>query len=489
MARFSTNTKAKSRKTPDTTNAAGEESYSIDDKLKLIGYLSTSFATDKYYKSSDSQIDDLVDLIQGGTIDPLFVAKAAIYARDQLNMRTITHIAAASLAKTASGKPWLTDFYNSIVVRPDDITEILAYYSMNFADKSKTGKKYPAAMKKGFAKALARFDEYQLAKYKGTGNLKLVDAMRITHAKGPLMDKLSKGSLAVPHTWETKLSAAGPDADKKASVWADLIKGSKLGYMALLRNLKNIDQQADKETLEKALKILVDPDRIRASRQLPFRFYTAYKTLQDQDLKSSREILSAVSKACDISCSNINLEFKGKTLVAIDTSGSMRSPCAGSRNLQCIEAGMLFAAAVYKAVNGSDILGWADYAKYININPELPLVDMVRQLSQHNFGYGTNISSIFKNAKPGYDRIIVFSDMQSWFGDSPEAARGTYSSKTWVHTFDLSHYGTSLFDLSKMSKNKLSFLSGFSEKILRLLSLVESDPSVLVSEIERVNFN
>jgi hypothetical protein len=402
-------------------------------------------------------------------------------------MRSITHVCAASMARILGGKDWAAKFYDKIVVRPDDAIEIAAFYAANMAEESEgKRKKYPAAMKKGFAKALVRFDEYQLRKYKGqAGRFNLVDVMRIAHAKGPLMDKLSKGELSLANTWETRLSSG----EDKAAVWSDLLKEGKLGYMALLKNLRNISSDCDEATQALALEQLVDPARIAKSRVLPFRFYTAYKTLQKEGA-GNRDVLAAISEACDKSCGNIAQIFEGPTLVAVDTSGSMGSPCAGSRVLTCMEAGLLFGAAIYKAIPNSDIMVWADRAEVIGINPRMPLVDIaeVARRESGRVGYGTNMGSIFENADKarGYARFVIFSDMNSWYGDPPELARRRYGGTPWVHTFNLASDTTSQFDLVDMRKNKATRLSGFSEKILTMISSVEEDPEVMLKAIEAV---
>ncbi len=471
---------------PDTINEAGGAAFTLTPQLELVTLLSASFCTQGFYRGANAVIDQIVKLVQSGSIPAEFVAKAAIYARDTLNMRSITHVCAAALARCLSGANWGAKFYDKIVVRPDDAIEIAAFYAANLAEQTDKGrKKFPAAMKKGFAKALTRFDEYQLRKYKGqAGRLSLVDVMRIAHAKGPLMDKLAKDELAVANTWETRLSSGD---EEKGAVWTDLLKEGKLGYMALLKNLRNISEQGDDATMALALEQLVDPTRITKSRVLPFRFYTAYKTIQREG-GGNRQLLAAISEACDISCGNIANVLQGRTLVAVDTSGSMTQQCAGSRVLSCMEAGLLFGAAIFKAIEGSEVMVWADHAETLSINPRMPLIDIaeVARRESNRVGCGTNMGSIFERAAAGYDRFVIFSDMNSWWGTSPEDARRHYGGNPWVHTFNLASDTSSQFDLADMRRNKASRLSGFSEKVLQMLEGIEQDPEVMLKAIEAV---
>lgn len=95
-------------------------------------------------------------------------------------MRSISHALASYLAAPLSGKPYSKSFYEKVIHRPDDVTEILSMYL------SECGQSIPNAMRKGFKVALEKFDDYQLAKYRGENkSLKMVDVVNLIHAKSP----------------------------------------------------------------------------------------------------------------------------------------------------------------------------------------------------------------------------------------------------------------------------------------------------------------
>lgn len=141
-----------------TENLAGGQAYSQSDELALVSLLLTSFVNDQFYRDAQTSLDDLRKLLS--KVDPEFAAKACIYARDKFGMRSISHALAAELAKYLSGKEFAKNFYDKIVIRPDDMMEILAYYDKN------CGNKIPNSIKKGFAKSFDKFDGYQLSKWK-----------------------------------------------------------------------------------------------------------------------------------------------------------------------------------------------------------------------------------------------------------------------------------------------------------------------------------
>ena len=161
MSKFNT-TSPKSKTL--TENLAGGQAYSQSNELALVSLLLTSFVNDQFYRNAQTSLDELRKLSEK-VKDKEFVAKAAIFARDRFGMRSITHALAGELTSQLSGAEWGKNFYDKVVVRVDDMTEIMSYY---LAYKtSKDSPKFPNALKKGFAKAFDKFDGYQLAKYKG----------------------------------------------------------------------------------------------------------------------------------------------------------------------------------------------------------------------------------------------------------------------------------------------------------------------------------
>lgn len=464
---------------PDTTNLAGGKAYSQSAEVELASILLTSFVEDQYYRGADQTLTRVKELV--GQVDPIFAAKAALYARDKGNMRSISHVVAGELAARVKGETWTKGFYDKVVIRPDDATEILSYYFGNY------GKTVPNSLKKGLAKSLGKFDEYQLGKYRGEGNdVSLVDVVNLTHPKatprnGDALKKLVEGTLRNKSTWNAKLSAAGSDKDAKATVWADFLANPKWEYMALLRNLRNIAEQAP-ELVDDAAKKIQDADRIRKSRVLPFRFAVALKELS-QYPKYQR----ALSNALDISTANMP-EF-GNALVVVDTSGSMRGRVAGSEKFTCVELGALFGAAL-AAKSGADVMAFADSARYVTIRPQDSALTNAERIHGTQVGYGTNFNDIFAKAKKKYDNIIIFSDMQAWVDNHWGSSRGTkaafdqYKKRVGaspnVFSFDLTGYGSMQFPTDKVYQ-----IAGFSDRVFDVMGVLkDGNRNALVDAIK-----
>lgn len=480
MAKFNT----KQKRTRNVTeNLAGGQAYALDKKTEFATILLSWFCEDQFYRTTGETTKRVKELVKD--LDPTFVAKSAIFARDKFNMRSATHLVAAELAKNAKGVANLRRFFDKVVVRPDDMTEIVSLASVGSRNNGKA--RLPKALKEGFKTAFDKFDGYQLAKYRGEGkDWSLIDIVNMvrpipTDANYEALKMLVADKLRSKDTWEAKLTKAGKNEGEKAQVWADLLQENKLGYMALLRNLRNIIQQAP-ECIDLACKRLTNERAIKKSRVLPFRFLSAYKEIED--MQGTSKVLKAISQAADISLQNVpSLE---NTLVVLDDSGSMGSPVAGGK-MTCVEAGALFSAALVKS-NDSEFMMFSSDARYFNLDSSMPVLPMVKHIMRNTSYCGTNFNSIFRTINKAYDRIIIFSDEQGWEGYySPEKAFQDYKIKfncnPYVYSVDLRSYGTTQFN-----NKRVSTISGFSEKIFDIMEMVESDKEALVREIEAVEF-
>lgn len=467
-------------------NFAGGEAYAQNPKLELVSILLTSMLADGHYRSGSDTMDRLTTLVQ--SVDPLFAAKAAIYARDTHGMRSITHVCASNLAKNASGQEWAKRFYCAVVSRPDDMLEILSYHKSQ-------GNKISGAMKGGFATAFDKFDSYQLAKYRGEGKaIKLIDVVNLVHPvptekNSEALKGLVAGTLKSTETWEAKVSAAGNSEDKEESkkqAWSEMVRGKKLGYLALLRNLNNIMQDAP-EVLDEALASLINPGFIHKSKVFPFQFLVAYKQFVNGNSKEARKITEALSQAVNISCDNVKeLNLAGNTLVAVDNSGSMTSPVSSSKHMQMSELGALCGMVLAKAVN-ADIMEFGDYARYIPYRLSEDAMHFAHTFQNKNqVGHGTNFQAVLSTVNKKYDRIIIFSDMQAWVGyRTPNLLdfKRKWNADPYIYSVDLAGLGTMQFP-----ENKVCAIAGFSDKIFHTMAQVETDKNALIKEIEAVQF-
>lgn len=481
-----------SKAKPSTVNVAGGEAYILSLRHRVASLVLNSMLSDRFYTTVDQNLKDLQAIVTEACDRGMgeFVAKAALYARKTHGLRTVSHVLAGELGDQASGATWRKGFYEHIVDRPDDLLEILAYWTKRHPES-----RHPNAMTRGFAKALAKLDAYRLAKYKGDGKeVSMVDAVNLCHPRVPKdhpIHLLMKGKLAAADTWEKSLSAAGGDEDAKAGEWARLLKDGKLGYLAALRNLRNIAKQAP-DAVDMAADLIMDPAKVAKARIFPFQFRTAYDILrQDTDIPAKVRglLVGAVAKAADLALANVP-KLDGATLVVVDDSGSMTS--GGNDSGTPIKIASVFAAALMKGLPDADYMQFSDDARYMNLDTVgMGVFALANAIEGSCKSGGTNFESIFTkaNANRKYRRVIILSDMQGWMGHG--AGQGSFKSYCgragivpFIYSFDLTGNGTSQFPQSQVA-----LLSGFSEKIFDIMNQVEVDKDAMIHAIDAVKLS
>lgn len=462
-------------------NLAGGQAYSQSPKMELISLLLTSFVEDKFYSKANDELDRLKKLISD-IPDKQFIGKAIVFARKEFGLRSITHAAIIELLKHTKSTPKFYNIVHNAIKRPDDILEMVAYYK-----KDNEGG-LPNALRKGINKSLATYDEYRLSKYKGEGStIKMVDIFNLTHPKPKdkeqedLWKRLMTGKLKSEHTWESMLSKAGQDGETKEQVdklksqaWKDLLTNNSLGYFALLRNLRNIMDQAP-DCIDMACLQLINEEKIKKSLVLPFRFTTAYEAIKVGDITNMQKVKIAIDTAVEISLNNVP-KFDGMTLVVVDGSGSM--------NGKPIQIASLFASAILKANPfSSHLIMFAEGASYAQFDHRIPLTTLSKLISQNCNGGGTNFNSIFPIAQIKYDRVIILSDMQGWMEHhvpttSYNAYKKKFDANPFIYSFDLQGYGSMQF-----KNDKVMCIAGFSEKIFDIVKVLEQDKNALENKI------
>ena len=457
------NTKPKGTK---TINRAGGKAYEQSNELKFVSLLLTSFLKDQYYRNGAEAQDELVSLV--GSIDPYFAAQAAVYARKVFGMRSVSHVVAGEIAKQVKGQTWTKDFFRQVADRADDVLEVLGYLGIE--------KPIPNSVKKGFKKFLEAQSLYSLTKYrKSNASISMHDAINLLHPFSPAIDEFMKGAKN-KETWESKITASGGDSEKKKESWNELLESDSLGYLALIRNVRNlVENGCDMDLLAKRLE---NEEAIIKSKVYPFQI------LQASEFATNGKLLGAFSRALELSLKNVPV-FEGRTLVALDCSGSMRG--------DPLNKGSIFAAVLAKT-NQADLLLFGDRANFAIYNPEDSVMSLANALKSQDFG-GTNFGTIFdeilvKTFRP-YDRIVILSDNESWQGYKTSAGSlnkyrdlmKAQQANTHVYNFDLAGYGTTQFP-----EQDVYCLSGFHPEILNIMKLLEEDKDAIISEIKNINF-
>ena len=353
-----------------------------------------------YEKGSDlaSRIAGLV-----AEVEPEKVAALAIEARDKMQLRHLPLFLVRELARRKGCGSLVETTLAHIIQRADELGE---YCSLYWKEKRQP---LSAGSKRGLAAAFQKFDEYRLAKYNRDGAVKLRDVLFLCHAKpkdgaqAELWKRLIVGTLDAPDTWEVELSAG---KDKKVTFERLLTEG-KLGGMAVLRNLRNMQESGVDEALVRSRL----SDGIK--RALPFRFIAAAKHAPRLESSIEQAMLSGMTQQSIL---------KGKTVLVVDTSGSMGQRLSGKSEMDRIDAACGLAILVREVCENPIIFATAgNDSTRIHATKEIAgrrgfaLRDAIKTAS-HDIGGGgiflTQCMDWVSERVVDVDRVIVMTDEQ-----------------------------------------------------------------------------
>lgn len=530
MSKFN---KTKEKVTPKEVNEMGEKAYKLSAKEELVATCLTTFLQSSYYESENEIVNRVKKAVS--ETDEEFVAKLAIYLRDDANMRSVTHLLAGEIAPRLSGKEYASRFYKRVSIRPDDMSEILAYYF------SKGNKKIANAMKKGFKNKLESMDPYLIDKYKmDRKSISLVDLVNLTHPKPTqvnaeayrrLVNGESLEGLYSTKIMEKSLSKAGQTAKEKgtdvkvekAAAIAEVLEGDA-PIMNVLRNLRNIIETAP-DQVDNAIEHLTNKYKVLNSRLLPFRFASAYEEIEklkgvrktvsfESDSINSNvdKVLKALETALEYSVENIPA-LEGKTAVLIDHSGSVRGDGGGASKVSAFSK---TTTAMIGNLFGS-MLTWSQRDIYMGLFGDRLIqipIDRKKGLLEFNknsfnegakCGGGTEnglyvfLNECIKN-KTRVDNLVIFSDMVIGSGGtggwdhSSRAGLGSFQSLFKKFKEINPHCNTICVDIRQTSgksvfDKSLNVLqiAGWSDKIFNLIDANCKGYKALIEEIEAIN--
>ena len=391
---------------------------------------------DQFYEDGveiGDRIAQLVAQVDRGDVEAL-----AVEARTRMKLRHAPLWLLTALGKTGKGASPST--YAAAIGRADEMGELIA---MQWKDGRKP---LPASLKRGIARAFGKFDAYQLGKYNRKVAVSLKDVLRIVHPKpkdeeqAALWKRVIDGTLESPDTWEVALSAG---ADKKET-FERLIRDGKLGYLALLRNLRNMAEAGcDPELVRDAILA-----RKGAHNVLPFRFIAA--------ARAAPQFEPALDEALTSQIDGLPI-LSGTTVVLVDVSGSMNDRLSMRSDLTRMDA----AAGLASIINGNvRVVTFSNQVVEVPPRRGMAGVDAIKGSQPHGGTYlGAAVRAV--NAQIPHDRLIVVTDEQSADPVGGPAGRG--------YMINVASYRNGV------GYGPWTRIDGFSENVLRFIAEHEAN--------------
>jgi hypothetical protein len=389
IAHMKTNTKNTPKPVRTHEGAVAKRIKPIEELRRSV--MACMLWENSFYESGVSIADRIKTLV--AKVSGKEAMNLAIEARENMKLRHTPLYIARLMAQNTHQKEYVAETLTRIIQRADELSEFLSIYW-------KEGKTpISNQVKKGLATAFTKFNEHALAKYNRDGSVRLKDVLFMVHARPvsraqeELWKRLINDELKTPDTWEVELSAS---SNKKAS-WTRLLKENKLGALALLRNLRNMEQAGVGEDLIRSALLNMKTDRV-----LPFRFISAARHAP----KYESELESAMLK-----CLDGHEKLPGKTIILVDISVSMHGKVSSKSDISRLDAACGVAMLLREICSTVEVHSFSYDTKLVPARRGFALAEAISKSQRHA---GTYLGeSVKKMNLQNADRLIVITDEQS----------------------------------------------------------------------------
>ncbi|MDW3179986.1 MAG: TROVE domain-containing protein [Acidimicrobiia bacterium] len=480
----------------------GAVGYAPDLESELFLMAATYMATEPtFYETAEAREARFVDLVHRVTAtNPEFVARLAPYLRKELKIRSASIMLAAEYV--AAGGEGGRAVVNSVLQRGDEPAEMVGYWH------SRYGRSMKMAVKRGVADGAARlYTERSALRYDGLGRgIRMADVIELTHPKPRdatqselfkwLLDKrhhndavanpavlpvlaANAAQVIIPADQRrAMLRANGTDTLAKAGTSWERLAGwlpggmdaeawesviPTMGVMALIRNLRNFDEQGvGRRSVNTVLAKITDVDEVAKARLFPYQVWAAYKNAPSDTWKA------ALGDTLDLTTANV--PAMDRTLIVIDTSGSMQAPVSARSTIRRVEVAAVMAAVTRMRSTDCDTVIFGATNKAVRFRKgtsTLARVDKVTsqvgRVGHATFGH-TAIRDHF--APTRHDRVVLFTDDQM-----ADAGAVDISHVPLIYTVDLAGYRPRSTPVGARGRYALA---GFSDSTFTLMLTLEA---------------
>ncbi|MFG1695549.1 TROVE domain-containing protein [Nonomuraea sp. NPDC049309] len=501
----------KTESVPSGSTHEGAPGYARDAKSELFLLAVTNMVgEDSFYEKAGQRDDRFRDLVHRVAVeDGEWMARFLPWLRSEANMRSASVVAAleAVKARLAAGRQGLNRrLVGSVLQRADEPGEALAYWA------SRYGRAIPKPVKRGIADAVQRlYTERNLLKYDtGSKGYRFGDVIELVHP-APAEDKPWQGdlfahaldrrhnrdngipeSLAMLHrrarlmavpvgerraivtegrpeavaatladagmTWEALAGWLQGPMDARA--WEAVIPA--MGYMALLRNLRNFDEAGVGDAVAQTVAArLADAEQVRRSRQFPFRFLAAYRAAR------SLRWAYPLEQALGHSLANVPA-LPGRTLILVDRSGSMFGGVSAKSGLNRADSAAVFGSALALRAEAADLVQFGTSSAPVPFRAGESVLKVMGRFG--NLG-GTDTAEAVRRHFRGHDRVVIVTDEQAWGGHRGAEPARQVPGHVPVYTWNLAGYR---YGHGPSGEGDRHTFGGLSDAAFRLIPLVEA---------------
>lgn len=433
----------------DTVNAEGAPAYRHSDAHALAQVAMTGTFGGMFYTDPADELEYVVDLAE--TVDPVVLAKTAIYARSKGYMKDMPVVLLAVLARRDPA------LFRAVFPRVVDNGKMLRTF-VQVIRSGATGRKSLGSAPKAMVQNWLNSASDRALLQANIGNdPSLADVIKMVHPKPETAEREALFAWIVGRPCEARLlpqpvqdwmafNKAGkgtvPDVPFQMLTqlplspqqWARLARNGswqmvRQGLNMFLRHevfnvTKNVDHVAA---------LLRDPEAIRKARAFPYQLMVAAQHVSPE---MPEAIVEALHDAMEIAVQNVP-KVQGQVVVCPDVSGSMLCPVTGYRagassKVRHVDVAALVAAAFLRVNRGCTVLPFEFQVREARLRARDTVLTNAERLAAMAGG-GTNCSAPLKwlNDRGRSPDLVVFvSDNQSWV-DAGNGRQGTAMMQEW----------------------------------------------------------
>lgn len=434
----------------DTVNNAGGIAYAMTPKAALAQMVVTGVFNDTFYTDAKSQLTEAQALV--AKVEPEFLAKLAVYAREKAFMKDMPAYLAAVLATrdvTVLAKVFDRVIDNGKMLR-------------NFVQMVRSGqvgrKSLGTRPKKLVSGWLTRANDAQLLSASVGNAPSLGDVLRLAHPKATdanreaffgyiLGRKVEKTALPLAvQQLEAFRAGESTDVPKVPFELLTSLPLSSADWTVIARNaswtqtrmnLNTFLRQGvfnDREMVNVVAERLRSAELVARAKVFPYQLLAAYLNI-NSEMPSA--IGNALQDAMELAVANVP-DFGCETAVLVDTSGSMGNPITGYRGsvtskMRYVDVAGLFASAVLRKNPDATVVPFDTKVHEARLNARDAIITNAQKLAKFGGG-GTNCASAlaYLNQRGSRAKLVIYvSDNESWMGN-----RGSYSQSRGTEMMD-----------------------------------------------------
>jgi 60 kDa SS-A/Ro ribonucleoprotein len=433
----------------DARNEERAPAYALTPKQALAQYAATGCLSATFYAAAEEQLAKVLELCE--KVEPAFVAKTAVYARERGLMKDMPALLLAVLAKKDA------QLLAAVFPRVVDNARMLRNFVQIVRSGAAGRKSLGSAPKRLVREWLDARDDASLFRASVGQAPSLADIVKMVHPRprdpsrealfGYLLGREHNAEALPPLVLAFEAFKAGersfvPDVpfqmlsalDLSAAEWSSIAR--RAPWQMTRMNLNTFARHGvfDQPGLaELVARRLADPEQVKKARVFPYQLMVAYA---NADARVPAEVRDALQDAMEVAIANVP-EVSGKVYVCPDVSGSMRSPVTGLRKgatsaVRCVDVAALVAAAVLRRNPRAEVLPFEhEVVKGLGLNPRDSVMTNAQKLAAVGGG-GTDCSAplrLLNERKAAGDLVLYVSDNESWVDAG--AGRGTATMQEW----------------------------------------------------------